>query len=128
MSLLPTLKRFNTLFCVSFVDLEQVYAGWVYTDHQKLISLIIFNERRKNLTFHQILYTKLIWWLTQAWNIKTRSTSFQSNRYKMKKLQPILNPIMNTIHRNTMIMKYFDKLYISDGVKIALATHGLGNI
>ena len=38
----------------------------------------------------------------------------------MKKLQLIPNAIITLV--------YFNKVYISDGVKIALSTHGLGNI
>ena len=38
----------------------------------------------------------------------------------LKKLQWIPNTIMN--------IAYFDKVYISDGVKTALSTHALGNI
>ena len=39
----------------------------------------------------------------------------------MKKLQQILNTIMNT----SVIL---DKIYISDGVKTGLSTHELGDI
>ena len=41
----------------------------------------------------------------------------------MKRLQWILNSIMNI-----SLLEYFDNVYISYGVKIALSTHGLGNI
>ena len=29
---------------------------------------------------------------------------------------------------NITILEYFDNVYMSDGVKIALSTHGFGNI
>ena len=38
-------------------------------------------------------------------------------------LQWILNTIMNT-----SVLEWFDNVYIFDGVKTALSTHGLGNI
>ena len=41
----------------------------------------------------------------------------------MKKLQEITNTIMNT-----SVLECFDNVYISDGVKTAISTHGFGNI
>ena len=41
----------------------------------------------------------------------------------MKKLQ-VLSWIPNTI-MNINVLEYFDNIYISDGVRIALSTHGL---
>ena len=29
---------------------------------------------------------------------------------------------------NTSVLEYFDNVYIFDGVKTALSTHGLGNV
>ena len=41
----------------------------------------------------------------------------------MKMLQRVPNTVMNI-----SVLEYFDNVYISDGVKTALSTHGLGNI
>ena len=51
-----------------------------------------------------------------------RSTSFSHIGQAMKNVQWIPSTIMNTI-----VFEYFD-VYISDDIKIALYTHGLGNI
>ena len=51
-----------------------------------------------------------------------RSTSFSRIGQAIKKVQWIPSTIMNTI-----VFEYFN-VYISDDIKIALYTHGLGNI
>ena len=40
----------------------------------------------------------------------------------MKKLNRIPNTVMNT-----SVLEYFHNIYIYDGVKTTLSTHGLGN-
>ena len=95
----------NSCIQIAFNRVIPTWKNW----HKKPLRRARFFERT-----HFALKTRKI----------IRSISFQSITYNtIKKLQWIPNTIMNI-----SVLEYFDNVYVSYGVKIALSTHGLGNV